>query len=72
MFHNMLPIFLIMRKLKKVLRFLCFVLFIIMASFGLGMGNLLYGNKERYQDNEIRIEQTDKREEEGESDEKKN
>lgn len=36
----------------------------MLASFGLGMGNVLYGNRERYQDNEIKIEQTDKREDE--------
>jgi hypothetical protein len=58
---------------KKALRFFCFVIFIVLASFGLGMGNLLYGNKERYLDTEIKIEQTDKRDEDySESDEEKN
>jgi hypothetical protein len=55
-----------MAKLKKAFRFLCFLLFIILASFGLGIGNVLHGSKERYQDNEIKIEQTDKREEDDE------
>jgi hypothetical protein len=49
-----------MNKLKKVLRLLCLVILIIMASCGIGIvGNFLPNNKERYLDNEIKIEQID-------------
>lgn len=42
-----------------------FALLLILAAFGIGLtGNFLNNNRERYIDNEIRTEQTDKKEEE--------
>lgn len=44
---------------------------LILAALGIGItGSFLNGNKERYRDNEIKIERTDKREDEEEADEK--
>jgi hypothetical protein len=62
-----------MKKLKEIVRLLLFGLLLIIASFGLGFAGSLFGTKERYQNNEIRIEMVEKKEdEEGESDEVKN
>jgi len=64
-----------MKKLKKVLRLLCLVILIILASCGIGItGNFLPSNRENYLDNEIKMEQRSKKEDEAdkESDETKN
>lgn len=54
----------LMKKIKKALRLLVMVLFMILASFGLGITGVMFGSRERYLNNEIKREQTDKREEE--------
>ena len=54
-----------MKAFRKALRLLFMVLLLLMASFGIGLaGNFLNGNKERFMDNEIRTEQTEKRRDE--------
>ena len=60
-----------MKTFKAGLRLLVMVLLLIMAAFGLGFGNVLNPNRERFMDNEIRIEQEYKREEDEEHDERK-
>jgi hypothetical protein len=58
-----------MKKIKKALRLLALVLFVVLASFGLGFaGALLPASKEPYQHKRTRIEQVDKKEEESEKD----
>lgn len=52
-----------MRKVKQVLRVLFMVLLLIMAAFGVGIGNVL-NNRERYMDNEIKVEAVEKKEDE--------
>lgn len=60
-----------MKKIKKALRLLAMVLFMILASFGLGLtGVILPGSRERYLNNEVKREQIDKSEEEGSRDKK--
>ena len=45
------------------------VLLLILAGFGIGLtGNFLNNNRERYADNEIRIEQVEKKEDDEEED----
>ena len=63
-----------MKLLKKALRLFCLILILLLAASGIGISNALSPNREKYSDNEIRIEQVDKKEEEGkeESNEKKN
>lgn len=54
-----------MENIKKGLRLLIMVLLLIMAAFGIGItGNILNNNLQRYLDNEIKREQTDKKEDE--------
>lgn len=65
----MASIFIAMKKLKKALRLLAMVLFMILASFGLGLtGAILPGSRERYMNSDIKTEQVDKREESEEQD----
>lgn len=60
-----------MKNPKQVLRLLGLVVFIVLASFGLGL-TVLPSYRERYMNNEIRTEQVDKRKEDDkELDEKK-
>ena len=59
-----------MEKVKRGLRFLFIVLLVVMASFGLAVtGNV--NNRERYMDNEIRIEMTHNKEEDEDEEEAK-
>ncbi|MEP2669369.1 MAG: hypothetical protein ABJH04_10265 [Cyclobacteriaceae bacterium] len=53
-----------MKIIKKALRLLVMVLFMILASFGLGITGVMFGNRERYLNNEVKREQIDKSEEE--------
>jgi hypothetical protein len=54
-----------MKKVKAVLRLIVLVILIIFAACGIGItGNFLNNNRERYMDNEIRIERVDKKEDE--------
>ena len=56
-----------MKRLKKTLRLLVLLFFILLASIGIGiMGNIFSNNRERYHDKEIRIELNEKREDEAE------
>jgi hypothetical protein len=60
-----------MKSFKKGVRLLFIILFLIAASFGIGIGNALNNNRERYMDNEVRIENTTKKEEEDDEEESK-
>lgn len=51
------------------MRLVSLVILILLASCGVGITGTLFGNKERYMNNEIKTEQVEKKEEE-ESDEK--
>ncbi|MBA4053994.1 MAG: hypothetical protein C0490_04710 [Marivirga sp.] len=53
-----------MERIKKLFRLMAFLCFLILASTGLGMA-AVFGTKERYTDKEIKIEQVDKKEDEG-------
>lgn len=55
-----------MKILKKAIRLFCFILILLLAASGIGISNALFPNRERYSDNEIRIEQVDKKDEEDE------
>jgi len=58
-----------MNNVKKGLRVLLMILLLIMAAFGIGLtGNFLNTNRERYNDNEIKTENVEKREEDDEED----
>lgn len=62
-----------MKKVKAGLRLLVMVLLLILAASGIGItGNFLNNNRERYMDNEIKIERRDKKEDEAHEDEEKN
>ncbi len=62
-----------MKKVKAGLRLLVMVLLLILAASGIGItGNFLTNNRERYMDNEIKIERQDKKEDEEHEDEEKN
>lgn len=62
-----------MKKVKAGLRLLVMVLLLILAASGIGItGNFLANNRERYMDNEIKIERRDKKEDEAHEDEEKN
>ena len=62
-----------MKKVKAGLRLLVMVLLLILAASGIGItGNFLNNNRERYMDNEIKIERRDKKEDEAHKDEEKN
>lgn len=56
--------FLEMKRIKKVFRLIAFICFLILASTGLGLAGV-FGTRERYLDKEIKIEQVDKKEDEG-------
>ena len=56
-----------MKKLRKALRLFGLVCLIALALMGVG-GISIFSTRERYQDNEIRIELVDKKEEEGDTD----
>lgn len=57
-----------MKKVKAGLRLLIFSMLLILAALGIGItGSFLNGNRERYMDNEIKIERTDKKEDEEEA-----
>jgi hypothetical protein len=59
-----------MERVKRGLRFLFIVLLVVMASFGLAVtGNV--NNRERYMDNEIKIEMTHNKEEDEDEEEAK-
>jgi hypothetical protein len=62
-----------MKKVKAGLRLLVMVLLLILAASGIGItGNFLNHNRERYMDNEIKIERRDKKEDEAHENEEKN
>lgn len=63
-----------MKTVKKAIRLFCFILILLLAASGIGISNALSPNRERYSDNEIKIEQVDKKEEDDEevSEEEKN
>jgi len=62
-----------MKKFKAVLRLFVLALLILLAACGISItGSFLPNNRERYMDNEIKIEQTDKREEEEVEEKNKN
>lgn len=56
-----------MKKLKKALRLLGLALLIALALTGVG-GISIFSTREKYHDNEIRIEVVDKKEEESDAD----
>ena len=55
-----------MKLLKKALRLFCFILILLLAASGIGISNALSPNRERYPDNEVRIEQVDRKEDDDE------
>lgn len=62
-----------MKKIKEGLRLFIMVLLLVMAVFGIGLtGNFLNNNRERYMDNEIKTEESGKKEDEADVDETKN
>lgn len=62
-----------MKKVKAGLRLLVMVLLLILAASGIGItGNFLNNNRERYMDNEIKVERRDKEEDEVSECEEKN
>ena len=60
-----------MKILKKAIRLFCFILILLLAASGIGISNALSPNRERYSDNETRIEQVDKKDEEASEEEKR-
>ena len=54
-----------MRIIKKAIRFAIMILFLVMASAGLGMAPIFGKTNERYLDTEIRTELVEKKEEDG-------
>jgi hypothetical protein len=56
-----------MKKFKKALRLMGLIFLIALALTGVG-GISIFSTREKYQDNEIRIELVDKKEEEGDTD----
>jgi hypothetical protein len=54
-----------MKKAKAALRLLVVVILLILAISGIGItGNFLNTNRDRYMDNEIKIERVEKKEDE--------
>ena len=54
-----------MKNLKKMLRLLCLVFLMLIASMGVGfMGAIFPNNREKFQDNVVRIELVEKKEDE--------
>ena len=60
--------FSIMKNLKKLIRLIALVLFLILAASGIGISSVLT-TKERYTDKEITIELLQKKEDEEDEDE---
>lgn len=56
-----------MKKTRKALRLLGLVFLIALALMGIG-GVSIFSTREKYQDNEIRIELVDKKEDESDAD----
>ncbi len=57
-----------MKMFRKILRIIGLVLIILLAGIGVGLfGGVLPNNRERYMDNEIKIEMVDKKREEKKS-----
>ena len=56
-----------MKKLKKAVRLIGLLLFLLLAASGVGIGSI-FNTKERYEDKEIRIELVEKKEDEEEAD----
>jgi hypothetical protein len=56
-----------MKRLKKVLRLIGLAVLIALALMGVG-GISIFSAREKYQDNEIRIEVVDKKEDEDDAD----
>ena len=53
-----------MKTIKQAVRLLFMILLVIIAVFGIGLtGNFLANSREKYMDNEIKIEKTEKKEE---------
>jgi predicted RND superfamily exporter protein len=53
-----------MKTIKQAARLLFMILLVILAVFGIGLtGNFLANNREKYMDNEMKIEKTEKKEE---------
>lgn len=50
-----------MENVKKGLRVFATVLFLILASFGIGIGNVFNNNQATYMDKGIKIERIDKK-----------
>jgi flagellar basal body-associated protein FliL len=57
-----------MKRFKKTLRLLGLIFLIVMASCGVGIIGTMFTSRERYADREIRIELTEKKEDEEEAD----
>ncbi|MFZ6013709.1 MAG: hypothetical protein ACOYXT_25445 [Bacteroidota bacterium] len=58
-----------MKTLKKILRLLLITCFIAMASFGIGLQGVIFPSyRDRYLNQEIKIEVVDKKEDDEESD----
>ena len=61
-----------MNTMRKAFRLLFFTLLLFLAAIGMGFSGALFPNqREKYLDNEIRIEQTQKKEDEEEEDDRK-
>lgn len=56
-----------MERIKKVFKVLAFIFFIILASMGLGIAQVFTPGREKYLDTGIKIEQVDKKENDGET-----
>jgi hypothetical protein len=53
-----------MEKVKKGLRFFATILFLILASCGIGIGNIFNDNQATYMDKEVKRERLDKKKDE--------
>lgn len=56
-----------MKKFKKLLRTIGFVLLVLLAATGIGMVPIFFNKKERDFDNQINVEQVDEKEEDDET-----
>jgi hypothetical protein len=56
-----------MKNLKKAVRLIGLLLFLLVAASGVGIGSI-FNTKERYEDKEIRIELVEKKDDEEEDD----
>ena len=61
-------------RFKKVLRIIALTLLIVIAAAGAGLSGFVLTNRERFQDNEIKIERVDskRKEEDEDSEESRN